>query len=163
MAVSDYLRAVPDQVARWVPRPFTVLGTDGFGRSGTRGALRRFFEVDAGHIVVAVLAALARAGEASADEVARGHRAATTSTPPPTTPGRPQVARAWTPPAPRSSTSSRRRWCCWRCWRGCAGAEVRRAEVAGAEVRRGGGAPEGANFWSWPSSSTSPRTLKPTR
>ena len=70
MAVTDYLRAVPDQVPAWVPRPFTSLGTDGFGRSDTRAALRRFFEVDAAHLVVAVLAALAQEGEAKPDEVA---------------------------------------------------------------------------------------------
>jgi pyruvate dehydrogenase E1 component len=70
VAVTDFVRAVPDQVARWIPRPFTSLGTDGFGRSDTRAALRRFFEVDAAHIVVAVLAALAREGEAKTDEVA---------------------------------------------------------------------------------------------
>jgi pyruvate dehydrogenase E1 component len=70
VAVTDYLRAVPDQISRWVPRPFTSLGTDGFGRSDTRAALRRFFEVDAAHLVVAVLAALAREGEAKTDEVA---------------------------------------------------------------------------------------------
>jgi pyruvate dehydrogenase E1 component len=70
VAVSDYVRAVPDLVSRWVGRPWTSLGTDGFGRSDTRAALRRFFEVDASHIVVAVLAALARAGEAKTDEVA---------------------------------------------------------------------------------------------
>jgi pyruvate dehydrogenase E1 component len=70
VAVSDYIRAVPDQISRWVPRPFTSLGTDGFGRSDTRAALRRFFEVDAAHIVVAVLAALAKEGEAKTDEVA---------------------------------------------------------------------------------------------
>ena len=69
VAVSDYLRAVPDQVARFIPRPFTSLGTDGFGRSDTRAALRRFFEVDAAHIVVAVLAALAQHGEAKPEEV----------------------------------------------------------------------------------------------
>jgi pyruvate dehydrogenase E1 component len=69
VAVTDYLRAVPDQVARFIPRPFTSLGTDGFGRSDTRAALRRFFEVDAAHIVVAVLAALAQQGEAKPDEV----------------------------------------------------------------------------------------------
>jgi pyruvate dehydrogenase E1 component len=62
--------AVPDQVARWVPRPFVSLGTDGFGRSDTRAALRRFFEVDAAHVVVAVLSALAQSGDAKADEVA---------------------------------------------------------------------------------------------
>ena len=68
--MTDYLRAVPDQVARWVPRPFTSLGTDGFGRSDTRAALRRFFEVDAAHVVVAVLSALAETGDAKRDEVA---------------------------------------------------------------------------------------------
>ncbi len=70
VAVTDYLRAVPDQVSRWVPRPFVSLGTDGFGRSDTRAALRRFFEVDAAHVVVAVLSALAETGDAKADEVA---------------------------------------------------------------------------------------------
>ncbi len=70
VAVTDYVRAVPDQVCRFVPRDFTSLGTDGFGRSDTRERLRRFFEVDASHIVVAVLAALARTGAGSAQEVA---------------------------------------------------------------------------------------------
>jgi pyruvate dehydrogenase E1 component len=70
VAVTDYLRAVPDQVARWIDRPFVSLGTDGFGRSDTRAALRRFFEVDAAHIVVAVLAALADSGDAKTDEAA---------------------------------------------------------------------------------------------
>jgi pyruvate dehydrogenase E1 component len=54
--------SVADQVARWVPRPFDALGTDGYGFSDTREALRRHFEVDAPNIVVAVLAALARDG-----------------------------------------------------------------------------------------------------
>ena len=62
VAVSDYLKAVPDMVGRWMPRPFTPLGTDGFGRSDTRQALRRFFEVDAESVVVTTLAALARDG-----------------------------------------------------------------------------------------------------
>jgi len=70
VAVTDYMRAVPDQVARWMPRPFVSLGTDGFGRSDTRAALRRFFEVDAAHLVVAVLSALADTGDAKSDEVA---------------------------------------------------------------------------------------------
>jgi pyruvate dehydrogenase E1 component len=69
VAVTDYLRAVPDQIARWTTRPFLSLGTDGFGRSDTRASLRRFFEVDAAHVVVAVLSALAAEGEAKADEV----------------------------------------------------------------------------------------------
>ena len=62
VAVSDYMKSVPDQIARWVPRRFRPLGTDGFGRSDTREALRRFFEVDSGHIVVAVLSALVEEG-----------------------------------------------------------------------------------------------------
>jgi len=70
VAVTDYIRSVPDQVARFVARPFSSLGTDGFGRSDTREALRRFFEVDTGHLVVAVLAALAAQGDAKPDEVA---------------------------------------------------------------------------------------------
>jgi pyruvate dehydrogenase E1 component len=63
IAVSDYMRAVPDQIARWVPGDYTSLGTDGFGFADTRGAARRFFHVDAQSIVVAVLAQLARRGE----------------------------------------------------------------------------------------------------
>ncbi len=59
VAVTDYVRAVPDQIARFVPRRYTSLGTDGFGRSDTRDALRRFFETDAAHMTVAVLAGLA--------------------------------------------------------------------------------------------------------
>ncbi|MGA3352812.1 MAG: pyruvate dehydrogenase (acetyl-transferring), homodimeric type [Acidimicrobiales bacterium] len=70
VAVTDFLKAVPDQIARFVKAPFQVLGTDGFGRSDTRTALRRHFEVDAGHIVVAVLAELAAIGEGKASEVA---------------------------------------------------------------------------------------------
>jgi len=67
--VTDYLKAVPDQISRFVPRRFVPLGTDGFGRSDTREALRRHFEVDAAHVVVAVLAALAEAGAVKEDEV----------------------------------------------------------------------------------------------
>jgi pyruvate dehydrogenase E1 component len=58
VAVTDFVRAVPDQVSRWMPRRFTSLGTDGFGRSDTREVLRRFFETDAAHVVVAVLGSL---------------------------------------------------------------------------------------------------------
>jgi pyruvate dehydrogenase E1 component len=75
IAVSDYLTAVPDMISRWVPGTWLPLGTDGFGRSDTRENLRRHFEVDAGHVVVAVLAALAREEqvkpEAVADAIAR--------------------------------------------------------------------------------------------
>ncbi|HZU72813.1 MAG TPA: pyruvate dehydrogenase (acetyl-transferring), homodimeric type [Acidimicrobiales bacterium] len=70
VAVTDFMKMVPDQVARWIPGPFTVLGTDGYGRSDARSALRRYFEVDAPHIVLAVLAALADAGEGKPEEVA---------------------------------------------------------------------------------------------
>ena len=63
IAVSDYLKLVPDMISRWVPRPYVSLGTDGFGRSDTREALRRFFEVDAEHVVVATLSALAEQGQ----------------------------------------------------------------------------------------------------
>jgi pyruvate dehydrogenase E1 component len=69
VAVSDYMKAVPDQVARWAPGPFITLGTDGFGRSDTRQALRRHFETDAAHVVVAVLDGLRQAGEGKAEEV----------------------------------------------------------------------------------------------
>ncbi len=69
IAVSDSMKAIPDQIARWVPQPFLPLGTDGFGRSDTRAALRRFFEVDAEHTVVAVLSELARAGEIKPEAV----------------------------------------------------------------------------------------------
>ncbi len=62
VAVTDFMKVVPDQIARWVPRRFTPLGTDGYGRSDTREALRRFFETDAGHVVVAVLSSLAADG-----------------------------------------------------------------------------------------------------
>jgi pyruvate dehydrogenase E1 component len=62
VAVSDWIKAVPDQVARWVPGTFTSLGTDGFGFSDTRPAARRFFHIDAESIAVAVLWELARSG-----------------------------------------------------------------------------------------------------
>jgi pyruvate dehydrogenase E1 component len=70
VAITDYMRAVPDQISRFVRRPYTSLGTDGFGRSDARDALRGHFEVDAGHLVVAVLADLARAGRIAPGVVA---------------------------------------------------------------------------------------------
>ena len=69
VAVTDFMKAVPDQIARWVPRPFCPLGTDGYGLSDTREALRRHFETDAAHVVVAMLDGLRAAGDAKADEV----------------------------------------------------------------------------------------------
>jgi pyruvate dehydrogenase E1 component len=71
VAVTDYMKVVPDQVSRFVAgRPFIPLGTDGFGRSDTREALRRLFEVDAAHVVVAVLSGLAEVGEVKPEVVA---------------------------------------------------------------------------------------------
>ncbi len=69
IAVSDFMRAVQDQIAPWVPQDFYSLGTDGFGMSDTRGALRRHFKVDAESIVVATLAQLAKNGEIKAKVV----------------------------------------------------------------------------------------------
>ena len=69
VAVTDFMKAVPDQVARWVPGVFRPLGTDGWGRSDARAPLRRYFEVDAEHVTTAVLAALEEAGDGKAEEV----------------------------------------------------------------------------------------------
>ncbi|MFC2103445.1 pyruvate dehydrogenase (acetyl-transferring), homodimeric type [Bacteroidota bacterium] len=60
VAATDYLKALPDLIAKWLPKPLASLGTDGFGRSETREALRDFFEVDAKHIVFAALGELAK-------------------------------------------------------------------------------------------------------
>jgi hypothetical protein len=62
VAVRDYLRTVPDLIRASGPRRYVVLGTDGYGRSDTRAALRRFFEVDRHHIALAALKALADDG-----------------------------------------------------------------------------------------------------
>ncbi|MFE9659479.1 pyruvate dehydrogenase (acetyl-transferring), homodimeric type [Streptomyces sp. NPDC005955] len=63
VAVSDWMRSVPDQIARWVPGTYQSLGADGFGFADTRGAARRYFHIDAQSIVVAVLTELAREGK----------------------------------------------------------------------------------------------------
>ncbi|CAK0771334.1 pyruvate dehydrogenase E1 component [Gammaproteobacteria bacterium] len=62
IAATDYLKAFADQIRAWVRRPYHVLGTDGFGRSGTRKQLRRFFEVDRYHVVIVTLESLAKFG-----------------------------------------------------------------------------------------------------
>src|SRR5690606_22335810 len=62
VAATDYMKTVADQIRKWVPGAYTVLGTDGFGRSDGRAALRDFFEVDRRWIVVAALNALAEQG-----------------------------------------------------------------------------------------------------
>jgi pyruvate dehydrogenase E1 component len=69
VAASDYVKALPDSIDRWMPRRLTSLGTDGFGRSEGRAALRDHFEVDSNHIVVATLDALAREGTINASVV----------------------------------------------------------------------------------------------
>ncbi len=66
IAASDYVRAWPQLIACYVEAPFTALGTDGFGRSDTRAALRRFFEVDRAHVVLAALTALRMQGKVEA-------------------------------------------------------------------------------------------------
>jgi pyruvate dehydrogenase E1 component len=67
IAASDFIRAYPDQIRAWVPGRYSVLGTDGFGRSDTRAALREFFGVDARFVAVAALSALVKDGAVAAD------------------------------------------------------------------------------------------------
>ena len=74
VAASDYLRAVPDFIARWVVGEFVSLGTDGFGCSDTRPALRRLFEVDAEQIAAATLALLAGEGRVERAQAAEAIR-----------------------------------------------------------------------------------------
>mgnify|MGYP000918074365 FL=1 len=71
VAATDYMKALPDSIARWLPKPPVSLGTDGFGRSDSRAALRDFFEVDARYIVVAALSALARENKVAAETAAQ--------------------------------------------------------------------------------------------
>jgi pyruvate dehydrogenase E1 component len=69
IAASDYMKVAADQIARFVPGGLTALGTDGFGRSDSREALRRHFEVDAESICVAALYELARRESISMNQV----------------------------------------------------------------------------------------------
>ncbi|MGY1458650.1 pyruvate dehydrogenase (acetyl-transferring), homodimeric type [Luteimonas sp. A534] len=71
IAATDYVRAFPDQIRAFVPMHYTVLGTDGFGRSDTRANLRRHFEVDRFHIAHAAIDALAKDGKMTAKDAAR--------------------------------------------------------------------------------------------
>ncbi len=75
VAVTDFMKLVPDQIGRWVPGTYITLGTDGFGRSDSRANLRRFFEIDKGHVVLAVASALIREGKlgpaAATDAISR--------------------------------------------------------------------------------------------
>ena len=69
VAASDYMKALPLSIARWVPGPYVVLGTDGYGLSESRPDLRAYFEVSAEYIAWAALASLADSGLVSADEL----------------------------------------------------------------------------------------------
>ena len=69
VAASDYMKVLPESISQWIPGTLVSLGTDGYGRSESRASLRDFFEVDAKHIVLATLSALAREGKIKADVV----------------------------------------------------------------------------------------------
>ena len=71
VAASDYLKVLPNAIDRWVSRPIVSLGTDGFGRSEGRAALREFFEVDARFVAVATLSELLKEGQIDAKVVAQ--------------------------------------------------------------------------------------------
>jgi pyruvate dehydrogenase E1 component len=71
IVATDYVRNYADQIREFVPMPYTVLGTDGYGRSDTRANLRRHFEVDRYHVAHAAIAALAAEGKMTAKDVAR--------------------------------------------------------------------------------------------
>jgi pyruvate dehydrogenase E1 component len=71
VATSDYMRAVPEMIARWFPDRFFALGTDGFGRSDSRPALRRHFEIDAEHTAYAALYQLAQKGKFPRKDLAK--------------------------------------------------------------------------------------------
>ena len=85
VAITDYMRGVPDQISRFVERPYTSLGTDGFGRSDAREALRSYFEVDSANLVVAVLQQLTLRGKIPpvvVNEAIRSLGISTTNEPP---------------------------------------------------------------------------------
>ncbi len=74
VAATDYMKILADSIRQWVPGPYTVLGTDGFGRSESREALRDFFEVDAKHIVWAALVTLYEQKQLGADVLAKAQK-----------------------------------------------------------------------------------------
>ncbi len=74
VAATDWMKALPDMVARWLPAPYVSLGTDGFGRSGTREDLRALFEIDPPHIAAATLVSLARCGDLAPAKAAKAIR-----------------------------------------------------------------------------------------
>ncbi len=69
LSATDYVKGYSDQIRKWVPAKYDVLGTDGFGRSDTRAQLRKFFEVNAAYIVIAALKSLADEGQFPAGKV----------------------------------------------------------------------------------------------
>lgn len=74
LAVSDWMRQVPDQISQWVEQDYYSLGTDGFGLSDTREDVRRYFGVDAESIVVTALDRLARSGQVTPGTTARARK-----------------------------------------------------------------------------------------
>jgi pyruvate dehydrogenase E1 component len=74
VAATDWMKALPDMVSRWLPPHYLALGTDGFGRSGTREDLRRWFEIDPPHIAAATLVALVRCGAMPVEKAAKAIR-----------------------------------------------------------------------------------------
>jgi pyruvate dehydrogenase E1 component len=74
IAASDYMKVLPECIAQWVPGKLVALGTDGFGRSENRASLRDFFEVDAKHIVLATLHALAAEKKVGGDVLEKAIR-----------------------------------------------------------------------------------------
>jgi pyruvate dehydrogenase E1 component len=74
VAVSDYMKMVPDQIAPWVPGGLVTLGTDGFGRSDTRPNLRRYFEIDAETVVIATIYGLFERGAVEKQTVEKAIR-----------------------------------------------------------------------------------------
>jgi pyruvate dehydrogenase E1 component len=71
VSASDYLKVLPDSIDRWLPKPLQALGTDGFGRSDSRAALRNFFEVDARFIVLSTLYGLMQEKQVAPELVAK--------------------------------------------------------------------------------------------
>ena len=83
IAATDFMKTIPDLIRPWMKQRYVALGTDGYGRSDTREALRRFFEVDAESIAIAALHALSQDGMIPASDVAAairdlGHRSGKT-------------------------------------------------------------------------------------
>ena len=112
VAVTDWVKAVPDSIARFVPQPYVVLGTDGYGFSDVRPALRRHFEVDAAHIDGRGARRPRARPATSRARRSPTRSAATRSTPTRPTPAWPDAVGAWRPAACAATLSCQ----CW--WSG---------------------------------------------